>query len=83
MQKYHNFSTKSGIAYYAFPDLVEKLGWFQQAPFQNLKYQIWKFKTLVSSFKKQHIKKETFEIFLSSSSIRGTPSNGAITVCTT
>ena len=43
MQKYHNFSTKSEIAYYTFPDLVEKLGWFEQAPFQNLTFQIWKF----------------------------------------
>ena len=31
---------------YAFLDLVEKLGWFQQAPFENLKFQIWKFKNL-------------------------------------
>ena len=43
----------------AFPDLHEKFYRFQQAPFQDLKFQIWKLKflwNLVSFFKILHFK---------------------------
>ena len=42
------------IIYICFPDSVEKFYWFQQAPFQNLKFQI--LETLVIFFKNEHVK---------------------------